>query len=514
MQARTWRVLLTSFAGLFLLSTVWAISTPLGGSPDEPSHIIKAAAVVHGQPIGEPTEKPSWTSVQVPRSVAGAQSWPGCYAFQATAPASCSVTAGSGLGLTEATTSAGLYNPTYYALVGWPSLVLAESKQVVFGMRLVSAALSSALLAIAFTALLSLRRPWLTTVGFLTAATPMLFFLNGSVNPNSLEIAGSMAVLALLLRVTIGSSPDRGFGWSMAGVAVAGALTVNARSISPLWLLLFILVVLVVTPPQRLRAVFTRASTWIAIGVVALATGGAAAWVLATNTLGQLGTFAGAGTVGPVRAFVTMLLDRSFDAGIVGVFGWLDTWNPAFVYVLWSALAVVLAVAAAVLLRGRLLVGFLLMLAIVFLGPPAIQAASVVNSGYIWQGRYTLVAFSALFVYAVIALSVSPDRGEIRIAERVQHRVYWIVGTLVVLAHVGAVATSIRRYATGATVDWIDMLRGALWLPPLGFWPWLVLAAAASASLVWLGASARAERPATGLETPVTASHEPASQTP
>ncbi|MGG7509603.1 DUF2142 domain-containing protein [Plantibacter sp. YIM 135249] len=489
--ARAWRVLLISWAGLFLLSAVWAISTPIGASPDEPSHIIKAAAVVQGQPIGEATDLPAWTSVHVPRSIADAQSWPQCYGFQTTVPASCSNTTGSGLELTDARTSAGLYNPMYYALVGWPSLILPEAKQVVFGMRLVSAALTSALLAIVFTALLTFRRPALTTIGFLAAATPMVFFLSGSVNPNSLEIAGSAAVLALLLKVTLGPEPDRGFGWSMAGVAVAGALTVNARSISPVWLFLFILVVLVTTPWPRLRSVFSRWQTWTAVGIVGLATVAAAGWIAATNTLGHLGTFAGAGTVGPVRGFFTMLLDRSFDPGIVGVYGWLDTWNPAFVYVLWSALAVGLALAAAATLRGRLLVGYLLMLAIVFLGPALIQAASVTNSGYIWQGRYTLVAYSAVLVFTVVAVSVRPKQDDIRVSRAVVERTYWIIGALVILGHVGGVASAIRRYATGSTVDWIDMIRSPLWLPPLGFWPWVILTVLASGLLVVLGAPRR-----------------------
>ena len=38
------------------LPTAWTVATPLMGAPDEPAHVIKAAAVVRGEMAG--LEKP------------------------------------------------------------------------------------------------------------------------------------------------------------------------------------------------------------------------------------------------------------------------------------------------------------------------------------------------------------------------------------------------------------------------------------------------------------------------
>ena len=44
-ERATWWI---SFAVFGALACLWALTTPLGAGPDEPAHIIKAAAVAHG----------------------------------------------------------------------------------------------------------------------------------------------------------------------------------------------------------------------------------------------------------------------------------------------------------------------------------------------------------------------------------------------------------------------------------------------------------------------------------
>lgn len=57
---RLWAI---AFALFFTLAASWSAATPLGGSPDEHAHFIRAAAVARGQ-IGGP-------EVMVPHMVAG-----------------------------------------------------------------------------------------------------------------------------------------------------------------------------------------------------------------------------------------------------------------------------------------------------------------------------------------------------------------------------------------------------------------------------------------------------------
>ena len=57
---------------------------------------------------------------------------------------------------------------------------------------------------------------------------------------------------------------------------------------------------------------------------------GAVGWTFATGSLGSMGNFPGA-TDSPRRAFLNMLF-RTFDPGLIGVFGWLDAPAPAYVF--------------------------------------------------------------------------------------------------------------------------------------------------------------------------------------
>lgn len=497
---RQLRTLLASWAGLFLLTSVWALSTPVIASPDEPSHIIRAASVARGEIIGQPTKLPWEKTVQVPESIADAQQWQSCFAFNPNAPASCIPPAPDSLTLTSAQTTAGLYNPTYYALVGWPSLFIEDGKAAIFAMRLVSGLIVSFLLAATFTLLLGFGRPRLATVGFIAAATPMVYFLAGSVSPNAIEIAGGAAFFVGLLRLTIGPRDGIRFGWTMALIALAGSLAVTSRSITPFWLVMLIVAVLIASPWKGVVEIARRWQTWTAAAIVAVVSVLSVVWVLVTGTLGAMGNYPGAGQVGPARAFVEMLIDRSLDAGLIGVFGWLDTPSPNFVYILWSAAALLIVLVSLIALRRRDLFSMVFMVALFFIAPAAIQAASVMKSGYIWQGRYTLIVFVCMILLAVILIgrtsTVLLPQGSATTLRRFD---WWFAG-LFAVGHAWAVAAAIRRYALGVQADWIDVLRSPSWLPPLGFLPWVLLAAAASIGLFlvgrsWVVAPAGAERP-------------------
>ena len=97
----------TGVVGL-LLSAVWAIASPIGAGPDEPAHIIKAAAVARGQLVGTGI---GGGRVEIPEYLVATQART-CFAFRADATADCARRAGHG-GTNDATgnTTAGLYNP-------------------------------------------------------------------------------------------------------------------------------------------------------------------------------------------------------------------------------------------------------------------------------------------------------------------------------------------------------------------------------------------------------------------
>ncbi|HSO92128.1 MAG TPA: DUF2142 domain-containing protein [Arthrobacter sp.] len=486
--AGKWVTLIVSCLLLFLVSAAWAISTPLGASPDEPAHIIKAASVARGQFIGEITEAPAVTRVEIPSGLAAAAKWP-CFAFDGAKEADCIPQVTNGTDLVSATTSAGLYNPTYYAIVGVPSLLTEDTSRAVMLMRLTGGLVASFFLAITFSAMVRLGNPLWTGLGFVAALTPMVFFLNGAVNPNALEIATGAALLASLLVVVTGKSAhDR---WWLGAVATSGFLLAQARGLSPLWMALIAVAVLTFTPWARLSVLLKRLDVWITVLILAAGVVVSGLWILATGTLGSMGVFPGAGEVGRAEAFVEMLVGRSFDPGLVGVFGWLDTLSPALNYVLWSALGLGLVVGALTVARGRALAAVIVGLAGLMLVPPIVQAASVETSGYIWQGRYALVAFVVVMLIAGVAIGAESRMTAAPTGLRQPTRFIGIVGGLIVLGQVFALTTAIKRYSVGTDTSWLDALQQVpLWVPPGGTWIWQVVAGIGMTGIIALWAVA------------------------
>ena len=82
------------------------------------------------------------------------------------------------------------YPPLYFAVVGLPSYFRGSSVDI-YLMRLVSALLSAIFLALALTAAVVYSTNRAMVVGLVVAATPMVFFLAGVVNPSGLEISSA-----------------------------------------------------------------------------------------------------------------------------------------------------------------------------------------------------------------------------------------------------------------------------------------------------------------------------------
>lgn len=340
------------WVSLTLAGISWALATPLGASPDEPAHIIKAAAVAHGEILGQPTDKPAVTIVQVPLSLAYASSWP-CYATHENFSAGCIPDTPDGKELTAAETSAGLYNPMYYALVGWPSTLTEDGATAVYLMRIISVILVSFFLTICWTALKSLTGSVISGLIFFAVATPMVFFLSGAVNPNALEISSGTAFVASLLLLLRNSTkfPKRTM-WLIA-MAVSGLVLANTRGISPFWLLLMFGLAAASIPFQQLLVQLKDSRFISAIVIVFAGVIASAMWVLSSGTLTAMGSFPGAGQVSPLRAFMTMVLQKTADPGLIGVFGWLDTFAPPVVYAIWSILIGGIVSIALILARRR-----------------------------------------------------------------------------------------------------------------------------------------------------------------
>lgn len=486
-RKRSLRVFLIAWLLFALVGASWALATPISGAPDEPAHLIKAASVARLQLVGTPGE--FGHVVQVPRAIAHTHATT-CFAFHPELSAACAPELeGAAERLVDAPTTAGLYNPLYYLLVGWPSLVISGDAAV-YAMRLCNALLTGALLAAAFALVSGWRRRVLPALGLLAASTPMLFFLLGVVNPSGPEIAGTLTAAVAGFGIVLRQSPERLAGQA-AIMATAAVIAANMRGISPLWIAVALASPLVLVGWRGAWELLRRRSVAIAAAAVVAGALAATAWTSLSNSLGYAVSdegprieYPGMGT-SPWTAFVDMV-SRTFDfaRGIVAEFGWLDTPAASFVYVFWSGLGFSLLLAGIVFLRGRALAVFVVLTAAAVLLPALIQAAYITDGGYIWQGRYTMPVF-VLLVFGCTALL---DRAVGEVVERawpLARRAVIAVLAVWMYAQVDSFVHALRRYASGWPSGWGEFLRSPEWSPPGGTIAISLLGAAAVAATAY-----------------------------
>ncbi len=191
---------------LFAVLATWALANPRYASPDEPSHVRKAAALVRGEFFGDRIQhgQPWQRMVDIPIAYGtgtGAPDIPGhpeqggrafvpCFAFNAARTADCQHFE-SKSGNSRFYTTASMYPPVYYSIVGLPTLVVNDANGV-YVMRLVSALVVALLIASAFELLGALPYAPVARSVLLIGLTPMVVFTASSVNPIALEIAAAL----------------------------------------------------------------------------------------------------------------------------------------------------------------------------------------------------------------------------------------------------------------------------------------------------------------------------------
>ena len=469
-----WKHFLAVWAALAILAIAWAIASPISSGPDEPAHLIKAASVARGELVGPQGQYGNDVTVPNYVSWTNAQT---CFVFESDVTPDCAPPLqGDPDKLVTGTTTAGYYNPIYYALVGWPTLVFSDSTGI-YAMRIVSGILSSGLLALAFLLVSTWRRPTIPTLGLIAAATPMVIYVNGLVNPSSFEISGTLTAFAAML--TIVMQPDRALLRERAIIlVVASVLAANTRTISPLWIAIAIIVPLFLLSRRALLELLRQRTVVISAAVIAVGAAVAVAWTPISNRLAAGASSGKQPTevittvfpdVGqsPFFGFVKMVtLTFTNGADMIGNFGWMDTPVPATTIVIWTMLLGVVLLSGFVLLRGRrALVGaILLVLALVL--PALIQAAFITTGGYIWQGRYGLPIFVMLVfgVAAMVGVTLEGRRSDAP-----------ALGRMVVAVLVGFIGgqgygflKAMRRNVIGSDTSWKQLITDPAWLPPGG----------------------------------------------
>jgi hypothetical protein len=510
-----WTSLLLPWLLLAILGSLWALATPIGGSPDEPAHVVKAASVVRGELLPESMVERGGV-LHVPAAFDFEYSQ-GCFAFLADVPASCAppLTAEPSQ-IVESYSSASLYNPLYYWLVGWPSLALPDISGI-YAMRIVSAVLTSFFLAVCFWVIGSWRSRRVPTLGVLIGITPIVTYLMGTVNPNALEFTAGLALFAGMLSIVLHPN-DRLLGGRLALVVISAALVSNTRGISPLWVAVLLVLPLVLLTGRQLGALLKRPGVWVSILLIAITALISGWWTLSSNSLGTgpntgpevVPTNNGVG-LSPIEGFFGLIGDFYGQLRqMVGILGWLDTTLHPVVYYVAYAMFALLVAGVVVFVRGRKLVFVILLAAAFFFLPPLVQAFYVTKGGFIWQGRYTLILLMALLLGMAACIAAS-DRFLRWRRSTVPLLVVAILvagGWVYVTAY--AFATTMRRMASGYVTDWPAMLEPGAWVPPLGAFPLIGLFTLAAIGFgAYVVVAGRDRRPAPRPPDPVAAAAYP-----
>lgn len=396
---------LLAFLGFFLLIAAWSVAAPFNGTPDEQSHIIRAAGVAYGQVAPAPVAAAAGTGAfqQVPRGLTASA---GCWQFNPGTPASCAAPPGSDPTLVTTATTAGRYNPVYYALVGWP-LRLWPGWPGVLLARLIGAAASAALLAGAFVSAMRWSRLRFAAVGLVAVVTPMTLQMTSAVNPNGLEIAAGICLFAAGIPLLV-RRDDRFDRRLLRLVVISAALLATLRAMGPLWLAFAAVALLLPFRPSALRRLLKiRAVRWSAAALVLVVLLGVG-W-----TVVQKASVIGVvpqpfSTSSRSMAVWKVLGDwRDWVDELVGVMSWLDTDLPGYVYVIWEC-AVASLIIPAIALASRL---DRWRMFVIFVGgaitPTLLQVWYINKYGPVTQGRYLLPLLSGLVLFASFVLEES-----------------------------------------------------------------------------------------------------------
>lgn len=466
----------TAFFFFALLSTLWSLASPVFSVPDENAHVIKAVGQLRGELVGhfDPDARHPVFDLPAGWSVSPQIQ---CFVYHPEVPASCGVEIGDPDGATSPASWVARYNPLYYYVIGWPSLFVDGSAGV-YILRILSALFGSVFLAWAYqTAVAGARARWMPfAVAF--AASPMVIYLLGSVNPNGVEIASAVALwtaLPRLLQTFHPASPavtlPRWYLWVI--VVVACAVLANARALGPLWLVVVVLLCFLASGWSSVRGLFTNRRSYLWLTVIAVTGLFSVLWTLGGGSLSGQAEKADAPLVGASfpTGFVYMLrLTVPFLKQAVGYFGWFDASLPDVAFWPIVAASAILLVLAATASDRRSVLTLAAVSLSAILVPALVQAYGVASTGIIWQGRYGL--FLYLGVAIVAGWLLSGPAGD-RLAY-LAPRVTWIGAGLILLYGAVAFALVLRRYVTGSEALPSAMWNDPQWQPPLG-WPALCL---------------------------------------
>lgn len=375
--------------GFGLMQVAWMAALPPFRGADEVDHVFRASAVAHGEWVSEPTDATIGTGAVVSVSTAIVEAArPACERLGYKAADDCGPPAPD-TDRVDVPTASGRYNPTYYALVGYPSTVRDGTAAVVL-MRVISAGMCLALLAFGLVRLAAWGGPRrLLAVGI--GAAPTVVYSATVVAPNGLEMMAALGFWIALAGLAHDHEPRRENGHVVLGV-VAGALLVTLRSMGPFWALAILSVSLLAWPGlfPRLRNLVRKPQGKVAVAVGLVAGVASLTWILVQRSL-VVGLEPEGGTVSITFRFLRTLQELPvWVLQAIAAFPFRNQPAPLVVYPCYLIVVGCLLVVGLRSADRRLRLAVLATVAVSLTVPLVITFATIDVFGTAWQGRYGL----------------------------------------------------------------------------------------------------------------------------
>lgn len=478
---------------LFLLSLAsWALSSPVGSSPDEDFHLTSIWCA-QGDRAGACDVSDDGSEGRAPAGVVDSAR---CYAFQAAESAACQTPyVGDPQDLVE--TDRGNftrnYPPVFFAALS--PFVGADIGTSVMVMRALNGLLFVALTTLLAVLLPARRRPTLL-VAVLLGLVPLGISLIPSVNPSSWSLLAPAGVFLSLLGAFEAVGRRRAGLYAMSLILALLGAGARADTAAYVGVAVMCAIVVTVARPGHWRRVLAGVPHVVTAAVFFLTSGQSPVSV----AQGSRGAITAAGP-GPVMAassaqddggpsFFQILLevpDRWL--GVFGTWrlGWFDTTVPTVVVVLTFGAYVALTSAAMRQARFGKIVAVSLVLAVLWIFPALMgMRGSFVGI----QPRYVL---PLIWLLAVVALLGAPY-GRVRLG-----RAQLVTAAVAVsLAHAVTLHAQIRRYVTGQDVTAFDLDLGREWwwdIPASPMTVWAIGAVAFLGAAVLLAVALTATHP-------------------
>jgi len=383
-------------AGLLVTLAAWAITSPVGSSPDDDYHLTSIWCA-GGERTGVCETDPQFTTdVFVPESVGFAHA---CFAYDSTTNAGCTLTLTDQLRATDRANSIqGLYPTSFYRAMG--VFVGDDVQRSVVAMRIFNAALLVVIVALALWVVQPAIRSAVSVV-LASIFIPIGLFIIPSTNPSSWAVMGIIAVWAFGLALLHRQQWNQVRTWlTAAGFALGVFLAVGSRADGGAYVAMTVAVVLVWTGWRRLRR------NLISAGVVLA---GAAIGGIQFLTFGVPGggEEAPLGTTepGPGLFLTNLVYLPVYLAGAVGsnALGWNDTNLPPLVFVFGLLVVGALAYRGVIALQGRRAFAAALALFFLVAVPMVFMQREGLGVGEVVQSRYLL----PLMIVVIATLSVT-----------------------------------------------------------------------------------------------------------